>query len=194
MPCQRSQQLANLALQNPWLKTVFTRTPELGLPNWYVGAGALCQTVWNDEHEFPLTEHISDIDLVYFDSDLSEESESNHILNTQKCFSDIPIHIDLKNQARVHLWYEDRFGYPIAPYISVEQAIATWPTTATAVGMTLDNDILTVCAPFKLDDLFNLVVRPNKLQITRAIYEAKVSRWQKHWPKLQIVGWEEDDD
>jgi hypothetical protein len=32
------------------------------------------------------------------------------------------------------------------------------------------------CAPFGLDDLFGLVVRPNKRQITRAIYEAKVER------------------
>jgi uncharacterized protein len=172
MPCSLSQRLVKLTLQNPWLKTVLT-------------------TVWNDAHRYSLTEHISDIDLVYFDSELAEESESSHILNAQKLFSDIPLRIDLKNQARVHLWYEARFGYPIAPYTSVEQAIATWPTTATAVGMSLDNDILTICAPFGLDDLFNLVVRPNKVQITRGIYEAKVSRWQKHWPKLQIVGWEE---
>jgi hypothetical protein len=173
------QELIDLAHQNPWLNTVLTRAHELGLPNWYVGAGALCQTVWNDAHGYSLTEHISDIDLVYFDSDLLEESESKHTLNAQRLFSDIPRRIDLKNQARVHLWYAARFGYTIAPYTSVEQAMATWPTTATAVG---------------LDDLFKLVVRPNKLQITRAIYEAKVSRWQKHWPKLQIVDWNEDND
>jgi hypothetical protein len=188
------QELIDLAHQNPWLNTVLTRAHELGLPNWYVGAGALCQTVWNDAHGYSLTEHISDIDLVYFDSDLLEESESKHTLNAQRLFSDIPRRIDLKNQARVHLWYAARFGYTIAPYTSVEQAIATWPTTATAVAITLNNDAPSIYAPFELDDLFELVVRPNKVQITRAIYEAKVDRWQQNWPKLRIVDWNEDND
>src|ERR1700730_3374080 len=37
--------------------------------------------------------------------------------------------------ARVHLWYEDRFGYALKPYLSSADAIATFPTTATAVGV-----------------------------------------------------------
>src|SRR4029077_1290893 len=45
--------------------------------------------------------------------------------------------------------------------------------------------------PFGLDDLFGLVVRPNKRQITRAIYEAKVDRWRPIWPRLTYLPWEE---
>jgi hypothetical protein len=46
-------------------------------------------------------------------------------------------------------------------------------------------------APFGLDDLFGLVVRPNKRQITRAIYKAKVDRWRSIWPWLTFLPWEE---
>jgi hypothetical protein len=42
--------------------------------------------------------------------------------------------IDVKNEARVHLWYKSHFGYDIPPYHSVEEAMDSWPTTATAVG------------------------------------------------------------
>ena len=37
-------------------------------------------------------------------------------------------------------------------------------------------------APFGTDDLFNLVVRPNRGQIMPAIYYAKVTHWVARWP------------
>ena len=98
------------------------------------------------------------------------------------------------NQARVHLWYEEHFGIQIKPYRSCEDAIATWPTTATSLGITLDSGEFRVYAPFGLDDLFNLVVRPNKKLIPRKVYEDKVARWNLHWPKLRIIGWDEEYD
>jgi uncharacterized protein len=87
--------------------------------------------------------------------------------------------------------YEQRFGYAIEPYLSSADAIATFPTTATAVGVRRIRGKLECCAPFGLDDLFGLIVRPNKGQITRAIYEAKVDRWRSIWPRLTFVPWRE---
>jgi hypothetical protein len=95
----------------------------------------------------------------------------------------------VKNQARVHLWYRRKFGYGIAPYRSVEDAIATFPTTATAVGLRKVGIGYELCAPFGLTDLLGLVVRPNMRQITREIYEAKVERWRRIWPQLTFVPW-----
>ncbi|WP_338325861.1 nucleotidyltransferase family protein [Paenibacillus luteus] len=52
------------------------------------------------------------------------------------------------NQAAVHLWYQNVFGYPVAPLESTEAAIYTWPETATSVGVKLlPNDDLQICAP-----------------------------------------------
>src|ERR1700686_5146658 len=129
---------------------------------------------------------------IYFDGvDLSLEAEASHERRLRDLFQHLPIKLDVKNEARVHLWYQDRFGYAIKPYSSSADAIATFPTTATAVGIRQIRSKLECCAPFGLDDLFGLVVRPNKQQITRSIYEAKVNRWRSIWPRLTFLAWEE---
>jgi hypothetical protein len=66
----------------------------------------------------------------------------------------MPLRFDVKNQARVHLWYGARFGCPIAPYASVADAVATYPTTATAIALRREGGRLACIAPFGLDDLF----------------------------------------
>lgn len=157
----------------------------------FLGAGCVAQTVWNVAHGKPPAADILDYDLVYFDPDLSEEREDRIRVEAEALVADLGITLDVKNQARVHVWYADRFGYAIEPYESLEDAISTWPTTATSVGVRFDGERLTVVAPFGLDDLFDLVVRANRIQITPEIYAAKVSRWQPLWPRVTILPWKE---
>jgi hypothetical protein len=118
---------------------------------------------------------------------LSGETEAGHESRLRDLFRALPLKPDVKNEARVHLWYKDRFGYPIEPYSSSADAIATFPTTATSVGIRRVFGQFECCAPFGFDDLFGLVVRPNKRQITRAIYEAKIARWRSIWPDLTYL-------
>ena len=89
----------------------------------------------------------------------------------------------------MHLRSQKHFHYSIQPYQSLEDAINHWPTTATCVGVQYVRNELFVYAPYGLNDLFGMVVRPNKLQITKEIYLKKVTRWKQCWPKLQIVPW-----
>jgi uncharacterized protein len=96
-----------------------------------------------------------------------------------------------KNEARVHLWYEGRFGHPIAPYSSCTDAIANFSTTATAIGVRRHDGEVECCAPFGLDNLFRLIVRPNKRQITEAVYEVKLAQWRSLWPRLIYLPWGE---
>lgn len=96
----------------------------------------------------------------------------------------------MKNQARVHIWYEDKFGYSIKPYTSTDEAITTFPTTATAVGIRPLDNRLALCAPYGLSDLLAPVVRVNKKQVTREIYEKKIARWRQLWPDLEIIPWD----
>jgi len=176
--------------QNALLQTVFERAERLHLPQWHLGAGCIAQTVWNYLSGYDLTAHIQDLDLVYFDAqDLREERERQRAQEASTCLREIPLPLDVKNQARVHLWYEAHFGYPIRPYRSVEDAINTWPTTATSVGVRVEAEGFRVYAPYGLNDLFGMVVRPNKAQITEAIYQRKISRWKACWPRLQIIDW-----
>jgi uncharacterized protein len=40
-----------------------------------------------------------------------------------------------------------------------------------------------------LDDLFAMTARPNRAQVTRAVYEAKTSRWRRVWPEIRVEPW-----
>jgi uncharacterized protein len=181
--------------QNPSIKFIFDQAKELNMPNWYLGAGGVAQTVWNVLHRFDPENGIKDYDLVYFnDSDLSYEAEDAFIKKGEEIFKDISVPVEIRNQARVHLWYEKHFGappVPLKPYRSVEEAIDQWPTTATAMGIRKEEESIKVYAPFGLDDMLNMIVRANKVKITKQIYLDKVNRWISVWPKLKIVSWED---
>ena len=183
--------LADGLRRNEALWECLHRFPALNLSAWYLGAGCVAQTIWNLAHGKPPSADILDYDLVYYDRDLSEEGEDRVTREARELVADLPIEVDVTNEARVHIWYSERFGYGIRPYQSTEDAIGTWPTTATAIGVRPNGRQLEVWAPFGVDDLFNRVVRPNRVQITSAIYDAKVTRWVARWPSLVALPWEE---
>lgn len=165
---------------------------DIGLPDCWLVAGAVAQTIWNDLLGRSAGAGVKDVDIVYFNAgDLSAEAEAIEEVRLRSRFARLNLELDVKNEARVHLWYEKTFGYPISPYRSTAAAIATFPTTATSIGVRWRGARFECCAPYGLDDLFNLAVRPNKVQITSAIYEAKVARWQAEWPELRFLTWNE---
>lgn len=174
---------------NPWIAAVLDRFAAIGLPDAWLVAGGVVQTVWNHRFGLPATTGIADLDLVYFDPDLSAATETTHATRLRAVFADLPVWLDVKNQARVHLWYPAKFGVPLAPYASTAQAIATYPTTATATGVRVRAGRFEVCAPFGLNDLFEGIVRPNQVLVTEAAYRAKVARWRSLWPGLHVLPW-----
>ncbi|TCL66447.1 nucleotidyltransferase family protein [Rhizobium sp. BK251] len=179
-------------LENPAIRTVWNAWERLNLPDCWLVAGCLAQTIWNARFGFSPEHGVSDMDLVYFDpDDLTEESEQKQGKRIRELFPDLPIWIDVKNEARVHLWYETKFGHPIPPYSSLREAIDTFPTTSTAIGMRRAGRGTEIYAAFGFVDLFAGVVRANKRQITRDIYAAKVSKWLTRWPDLSVVSWDQ---
>ncbi|ULO10548.1 nucleotidyltransferase family protein [Paenibacillus sp. 19GGS1-52] len=171
--------------------SLFREARSLGPHPYYIGAGCLVQTVWNKLTERPPEYGIGDIDIIYYDeADLSYDAEDAMITKGEKIFAGTPFPVDIKNQARVHLWYREKFGIDLQPYRSLESAIDKWPTTATCLGARLnDDDSWHIYAPFGLGDLFGLIVRPNKVLINESIYFSKAQKWKKLWPELQIVPW-----
>lgn len=184
--------LEEIIMSSGMIREALVRAKRLGLNNYYIGAGCITQTVWNYLSGKPLEYGIKDIDLVYFDDkNLDFESEDRVISEVKNLFSDFDIEVDVKNQARVHLWYKSRFGNEIEPYLTLEAAINTWPATASAIGIRLGlNNEFIVYAPYGLNDLFGKVVRANKVQIMKQVYENKVSNWVKKWPDLKVIPWE----
>ncbi|MEK5448263.1 nucleotidyltransferase family protein [Paenibacillus sp. FSL R7-0331] len=186
------ERLTGIFSESPLLTEVFRRAQFFEPLPYYVGAGCLVQTVWNQLTGRPAEYGISDIDLVYFDpADLSFEAESEQVAEGRGHYKGITVPLDIKNQARVHLWYEDKFGIKLQPYSSLEAAIDSWPTSVTSLGARLEpSGEWKIYAPFGLEDLFSLAVRPNKRLISEAVYRSKAEKWQAKWPELQIIPWE----
>ncbi len=177
--------------RNDTLTEVLSRAATLELPGWYVTAGCLFQTVWNVVTGRPPTNGIKDYDLFYFDSgDLSWEAEDIVIKTGRDVFAGLPMEVEIRNEARVHLWYEDKFGVPCPPYDSTEAAIDSFAATTCCLGVRVEtNGQWRVYAPHGLSDVFSLVVRPNPVLAPRAVYEAKAARWREQWPELTVLDW-----
>jgi uncharacterized protein len=183
------QALEAILRTNPVVGRVLDRLPRLGLPSWFLGAGGVTQTVWNHLHGFDPAHAIRDYDVVYHDAaDLTEATE-RRIEADAAALVGGDVRLDVTNEARVHEWYERRFGRALAPYRSAEHAIATWPATATSIGVRADGGEFVVCAPFGLADLYAMVVRPNTALVPRPVYEAKAERWRREWPQLTVLPW-----
>lgn len=177
-------------MASPLLTRILERWDEIRLPDCWLVAGAVAQTYWNHVHRYPPLYGIKDVDIVYFDAtNLSEAAEARHSDRIKQLFEDMDIEFDIKNEARVHLWYEQRFGYSIPPYTDVRSAIESFPTTAGAIGIRPWSAGIEFIAPYGLDDLVKLIVRPVKKQITAAIYREKVERWKRLWPELTVLDW-----
>lgn len=183
--------LRSVLSRNEILTDVMTRAATMELPGWYVTAGCLFQTVWNVVTDRPPTSGIKDYDIFYFDgTDLSWEAEDAAIKAGQEIFAGLPAEVEIRNEARVHLWYEQKFGVPCPPHESAEAAIDSFAATTCCLGVRLEADGgWRIYAPHGLSDVFNLVVRPNPILAPREVYETKAARWKDEWPELTVLPW-----
>ncbi len=180
-----------IILRNPLVDEVLSRARALALPGWYLASGCLFQTVWNVLCGLEPTRGIRDYDLCYCDAtDLSWEAEDRVIRRCAALFADLPAPVEVRNQARVHLWYAERFGAPCPPHASSEAAINCFAATACCVGGRREPDgRLVVYAPYGFNDLFGLVVRPNVAVAPASVYRQKAERWRALWPQLTVLPW-----
>jgi hypothetical protein len=177
--------------RNELLTEVLARTATLDLPGWYLTAGCVFQTVWNVVTHRAPGGGIKDYDVFYFDdADLSWAAEDAVIAAGRAVFADLPVEVEIRNEARVHLWYEAKFGVPCPAYTSSEAAIDSFAATTCCVGVRAEpGDRWRVYAPYGLSDVFNLVLRPNPVQAPRSVYESKAARWRQRWPELTVLPW-----
>ncbi len=184
--------LLEIVLKNPYVRQIIQSNPFPNNEPWYLGAGCICQSVWNYISGRKPEEGIKDYDLVYYDAkDISKEAELKQQQRIKTLFSGLSVEVDVVNEARVHTWFEEDFGKKIDQLKSCEDAINGWPTTATAIGINEIGDKFNVYAPYGLNDLFGMIIRPNKPSVIKWVYEKKVEKWTKIWPTLKVIPWEQ---
>jgi hypothetical protein len=154
--------LATIVRADPGLMHVLTTVRGLGLNDWRVFSGAVYQSVWNAVTGRPAGYGVRDYDLGYFDPDVGWDAEDAVIRRVAAAF-DEPFRsmVEVRNQARVHLWFEGRFGEPYDALAGTDEALARFVAPAFAVGVRLEeDDTISVAAPFGLEDVFSLTIRP----------------------------------
>jgi hypothetical protein len=76
---------------------------------------------------------------------------------------DLPAPVEVHNQARVHLWFKQRFGADYPPLRCADESLTRYASIVHAVGVCLETDgRLDIIAPLGLDDLFQMVIRLNR--------------------------------
>jgi hypothetical protein len=182
-------ELIDHVLANSTNAAVLDRLPATGLPDAWLVAGSLFQATWNGLTGRAPTYGIKDYDIVYFDdSDLSWEAEDRAIRAAAAAFVDLDATVEIRNQARVHLWYPEKFGMPYAALSAATAGIDRYLAVACMIGLQPQpGGDLRLYAPRGLDDVSRLIVRPNDSpNFNAANYHAKAARWQQAWPELTV--------
>ena len=175
----------------PVLMEVLALASNLDLPDWWLVSGAIYNTVWNALSGRGSMTGIKDIDLFYFNAaDLSYEAEDVVIKRAAPLLAHLPAPVEVRNQARVHLWYESHFGAPYLPLRSSREAVDRFASTTHSIGVQMDCEgRLVLYAPYGLDEMFSFRLTPNRAMDNRRTHETKAARALTIWPELQIEPW-----
>lgn len=168
---------------------VLTTLARLDLPDWMVFSGAVYQRVLNHLGGRPLDYGIKDYDCGYFDaSDIGYDAEDAVIRRVAAAFEP-PLRemVEVRNQARVHVWFEGKFGEPYTPLPDSAEAMRRFESPMFAVGVRMSPaGDLSVEAPFGLEDLFARRLRPNPLRPS-INFDRTVARATARWPEIEVI-------
>jgi uncharacterized protein len=183
-----ADQLKTIVRETPWLMEALLAGRKVSSPDWLIGAGALRTAVWDQLHEFSDPTPLADIDLVL----RSERSLPRARAPGRGGFACRAARSALGgDQPSVRACLVPRkVRYEVKPFRTTAEAVATWPETATSVGLRLEeDDDLVIVAPLDLDDLLGLVHRINPARFSIEEYERRLTtkRIAERWPRATIM-------
>ena len=181
--------LKTIVRADPGLMQVMTTVRGLGLSDWRILSGAIYQSVWNAVTGRAAGYGIKDYDLGYFDPDASWDAEDAVIRKVAAAFEP-PLRemVEVRNQARVHLWFEGKFGEPYEALTGTDEALARFVAPAFAVGVRLEpGGEISLAAPFGLQDVFDMVLRPNPDRPKAKGWAKAVENARARWPEIRVV-------
>lgn len=177
-----------LALKNPVNAAIIDELHRLALSDAWLVAGCLVQTVWNVLTARPIDHGIADYDVFYFNPETSWEAEDAVIRTLHARLAHLGVKVEIRNQARVHLWYPAKHGLPYPPLTCSTDGIDRFLTENTQLGIRPAGESFDVYAPHGYEDVARLVVRPNRApNFSVANYAAKAARWKALWPEITVI-------
>ncbi len=184
---EREARLIEIVRASPTLMRVLDIARALDLTDWRLVSGAVYQPVWNAMTGRAADYGIKDYDLCYFDPDPSWDAEDIQIKRAAALFpAPLAEMVEVRNQGRVHLWFEGKFGEFYAPLTCTEDMLERFVCPAFSVGVRLEADgRIDVAAPCGLEDLFAMRLRPNpRRPINPQGFQKVVMSCQTRWPEV----------
>ncbi|ULO07266.1 nucleotidyltransferase family protein [Paenibacillus sp. 19GGS1-52] len=186
MQIHTEEDIIQLVKADPWMMEILAAAKSLQLPDWWVCAGFVRAKIWDVLHGFEQRTALPDVDVIYFDSTNLQEAEEKKLEARLRSINPA-IPWSVKNEARMHVVNN------LSPYTSAIDAISKFPETATALGLSLDEqDRILLTAPHGIQDVINLILRPTPHFIEHTelipIYEMRLvsKNWKSIWTGLDI--------
>ena len=182
-------QLVSILRQSPRIMTILETCRAANLPDWRLASGAIYGTVFNHLTQRAPEYGIKDYDICYFDPDTSYEAEDIWI---KKIDAALPQELrplaEVRNQARVHLWFKDKFGSDYAPLSNTDESLDRYLCYAHMVAVRLEeNGEISICAPMGLEDIFKMQMRYNPSRAAPERFLEKCNSIKARWPEVEIV-------
>jgi hypothetical protein len=181
--------LAAILRASPQVMAVLEAVRAAGLPDWRLVSGAVYGTVFNHLTGRAPDYGIKDYDIAYFDPDTSWEAEDAAIRQVAGLVPpQLAALVEVRNQARVHLWFGQKFGGTYPPLSCTDEALTRYLCQVHALGVRLESDgTLSFAAPFGYDDLFAMRLTPNPATINPQNRPAKNRDLLARWPEVTEV-------
>ncbi|MEK4848209.1 nucleotidyltransferase family protein [Bacillus altitudinis] len=186
MKLKSEQDIIQLVKDDEWMMEILQDAKSLNLPDWWVCAGFVRSKIWDTLHDYTERTPMPDVDVIYFDKSKLDETIEKQLEQKLKSINPL-IPWSVKNEARMHI------ANNIPPYSSSTDAISKFPETATALGLTLDeqNDVI-LTAPYGIEDVLNLLIKPTpyfeETKERAKIYEERIVKknWKSVWGKIKV--------
>lgn len=177
---KNKQEILDSVRENPDMIAILTIIRDLELKDSWLAAGSVRNFIWNLLSDKPAFDCETDVDVIFFDPDVSYE-ETLAIENKLK--KDFPQYQwELKNQVYMH-----QHSPHTAPYRNSCDAMSKYPERCTAIGLRLNPDAtLELFAPYGLEDILNFEVCPTphflENEDRMKLYQKRLSKknWQEN--------------
>ena len=174
---KNEQEILKAFREDSDIMTILTIIRDLDLQDSWLAAGSVRNFIWNLLSDRPAFDRETDVDVIFFDPDVSYEDT---LAIESKLREDFPQYQwELKNQVYMH-----QHSPNTPPYRNSCDAMSKYPERCTAVGLRLQADAtLELFAPYGLEDILNFQVRPTphflENQDRMKLYQKRLSK--KNW-------------